>query len=88
MAKLSKSAIVVVALAGLVGIGRVAITPRLTSIPTFEGTYEPLAHMLVGFLILVSFYDKKQVLGPSKLYGWIGWSLSLWELLCFVVQKF
>lgn len=71
----------------LTAIGRMLIVPRLTGIPTATGTYEAFAHMLVGFLILVPFYDKKQVLGPSKTYGWLGWSLALWELLWFLAQK-
>lgn len=68
-------------------IGRMLITPRLTHIPTAEGSYEALAHLLVGFLVLVPFYDPEEKLGPSKLYGYIGWGLALWELAWFVIQK-
>jgi hypothetical protein len=76
-----------ISLAVVAGLGRVFITPRLTNIPTVEGTYETLAHLLVGFLIIVPFYDRQQNLGPSRLYGWIGWSLATWELGWFLVQK-
>ncbi len=69
-------------------MGRIFITPRLTSIPTFEGTYEALAHLFVGFLILVPFYDKLEQLGPSKLYGYIGWALAIYEGVFFAVQKY
>ena len=68
-------------------VGRVLITPRLTNIPSVEGTYEALVHLFVGFLIIVPFYDRAQRLGPAKLYGWIGWGLGFWELGWFVVQK-
>jgi hypothetical protein len=78
----------VIVLAVAVAIGRFFIAPRLVNIPSFEGTYEALAHLFVGFLILVPFYDRKQQLGPSKLYGWIGWGLGLWELGWFIMQKF
>jgi hypothetical protein len=75
-------------LAFLVAIGRVFIAPRLVHIPSFEGTYEAFAHLFVGFLIIVPFYDRKQTLGPSHLYGYIGWALGLWELAWFVGQRF
>lgn len=73
--------------AALFALGRIFITPRLTNIPTVTGTYEALAHLFVGFLILVPFYDSKEQLGPSKLYGWIGWGLAIWEGVWFAVQK-
>jgi hypothetical protein len=79
--------IYVLVLAAATLLGRVFIVPRLTHIPTVEGTYEALAHMLVGFLVLAPFYDRRQQLGPSKLYGWIGWGLAFWELGFFLVQK-
>ena len=75
-------------LAACVLTGRALIVPRLTHIPTIELSYETFAHLFVGFLIIVPWYDRKQVLGPSKLYGWIGWSLSIWELVWFLAQKF
>jgi hypothetical protein len=78
---------IIFALAAAVALGRVFITPRLTAIPSAEGSYEAVAHLFVGFLILVPFYDPKQLLGPSKLYGYIGWLLGLWELGWFVMQK-
>jgi hypothetical protein len=78
---------VVLFLALLFAVGRVFITPRLVNIPTFEGTYEALVHLFDGFLIIVIFYDPKEKLGPSKLYGWIGWALAFWELGWFIVQK-
>jgi hypothetical protein len=71
----------------LFALGRIFITPRLTNIPTVTGTYESLAHLFVGFLILVPFYDRKEELGPSKLYGWIGWGLASGEAVWFAVQK-
>lgn len=78
---------VIIAASIATAVGRIFIAPRLTNIPTLTGTYEAFAHMFVGFLILVSFYDRKQLLGPSKLYGWLGWSLGLWEAAWFAVQK-
>lgn len=82
-----KFKISVFVLAILVGCGRIGIAPRLIDIPSLEGSYEALAHLLVGFLILAPFYDPKQQLGPSKLYGWIGWALTAWEAGWFLVQK-
>jgi hypothetical protein len=70
-----------------IALGRIFITPRLANIPTVEGGYEALAHLVVGFLIIVPFYDRKQWLGPSRLYGAIGWALALWELGWFIAQK-
>jgi hypothetical protein len=71
----------------LFAVERFFVTPRLTNIPSVEGTYEALAHMLVGFLILVSFYDREQQLGPARVYGLLGWLLGGLELILFVVQK-
>jgi hypothetical protein len=68
--------------------GRFLIVPRLTHIPTLEGSYEAFAHMVVGFLILVPFYDPRERVGPSKLYGWCGWLLGIFELVMFVAQRF
>lgn len=78
---------IVIALAVLAALGRLFITPRLTAIPTIEGTYEALAHLFVGFLILVPFYDHKDTLGPARMYGWIGWALAIWEAVWFFFQK-
>jgi hypothetical protein len=82
----------ILALAILAFVGRIAITPRLTHIPTVTGTYEALAHMLVGFLILVPFYLRHTAsetrAADARLYGWLGWSLALWELGWFVAQRF
>lgn len=66
---------------------RVCITPRLINIPTFEGTYEAFAHLFVGFLILIPFYDCKDALGPASAFGWLGWILALWEAFWFILQK-
>lgn len=77
----------VFALAIATAIGRMLISPRITNIPTATGTYEALAHLFVGFLILVPLYDREQKLGPSRLYGWIGWALAFWEAGWFLVQK-
>ncbi len=71
----------------LIFVGRMFITPRLASIPSVEGGYEAFAHLFVGFLILVPFYDRKQIIGPTKTYGWIGWLLALWEGGWFIAQK-
>lgn len=69
-------------------VGRVYITPRLVHIPTWEGTYEALTHLFVGFLILVPFYDRRQWAGPAKQLGTLGWALATWELVCFLAQRF
>lgn len=79
---------ILLALAFVIAIGRIFIEPRLTSIPSIEGEYEAFSHLLVGFLILVPWYDRQQQLGPSKLYGYVGWSLAIWELGWFLVQKY
>jgi hypothetical protein len=68
-------------------LGRIWITPRLTSIPTVEGTYEAIAHMLVGFLLLVRFYDPKEEVGPSRACWRLGWLLTAWEAGWFLFQK-
>lgn len=51
-------------------------------------SYEAFAHLFVGFLILVRYYDPQQTLGPTHLYAWLGWGLSLWELGWFLAQKY
>lgn len=81
-----KSKLAIFIFAFLILLGRIWITPRL-NVPTIEGCYESFAHLFVGFLILVPWYDRKELLGPSKLYGWIGWLLAFWELGWIVVQK-
>jgi hypothetical protein len=73
--------------AAAIAVGRIFIAPRLVNIPSAEGSYEAFAHILVGFLIIVPFYDRKAALGPSKLFGWIGWGLAIWEGVWFAVQK-
>jgi hypothetical protein len=73
--------------AAIAALARIFITPRLANIPTIEGTYEALAHLFVGFLILVRFYDPDEFCAPSKLYFWIGLALALWEAGWFLVQK-
>jgi hypothetical protein len=70
----------------LIATLRLFIVPRLTNIPTWELSYEALAHMIVGFLIGVAWYDKKQTVGPSKLYSKLGWGLATFELLMFLGQ--
>jgi hypothetical protein len=69
-------------------VGRAFIKPRLTNIPSPEMSYEAFAHLFVGFLILVRYYDPQQTLGPTHLYSWLGWGLSLWELGWFLAQKY
>jgi hypothetical protein len=73
--------------AAAIALGRIFITPRLTGIPSVEGSYEAIAHIVVGFLIFVPFYDWKQQLGPTRLYGCIGWVLAFWELGWFLAQS-
>jgi hypothetical protein len=75
-------------IAAAIAIGRIFITPRLTGIPTIEGGYESFSHLIVGFMIIVPWYDRDQKLGPSKIYGRIGWALGIWELGWFLFQKF
>ena len=79
-----KKLVLVTALA--VFVLRFFITPRLTHIPSFEMSYEAFAHLFVGGLIGVSWYDKKNA--TAALYGAIGWSLVIFELLMFLWQKF
>lgn len=74
-------------LAFLIVLGRIFITPRLTNIPTFEGTYETLAHMISGGFIFIGVYDWHSELGPSRFYFWLGIMLGVYELMFFVVQK-
>ena len=78
---------IVIAFGLLVAALRVIITPRLNQIPSATGTYEALSHLFVGFLIIVPFYDRKNALGPAKMYGWIGWILAFWEAGWFAWQK-
>lgn len=84
---MTKRGVVIGILSLLCLLGRVFITPRL-ALPTIEGTYEALAHLLVGFLIIVRFYDPTEIIGPTRIYGWIGWGLTAWEAGWFLVQKF
>jgi hypothetical protein len=70
-------------LVALTFLGRAFIVPRLTHIPSPEMSYEAFAHLLCGGLIGVHLYDRSQ-----KIYGWLGWSLALWELGWFLAQKY
>jgi hypothetical protein len=79
-----KNLVILAAIA--LAVDRMLITPRL-AVPTWEGSFEALSHLFVGFLLLIPFYDREETLGPSKLYGWIGLALSLWELGWFIAQK-
>ncbi len=74
-----------IVLAILTALARVFVAPRLTNIPTFEGSYEALAHMLVGFLIIVPFYDRRAF--DARTFGWLGWGLALWEAAWFLGEK-
>lgn len=65
-------------------IGRMFITPRLTGIPSAEGTYETIAHLVVGFLIFVPFYESSE---RARMFGWMGWFIAIWEGGWFAVQK-
>jgi hypothetical protein len=71
----------------VLALGRIFIAPRLVNIPSVEGSYEAVAHLVDGFLILVPVYDWHQELGPSRLYGILGGAFALWELGWFVAQK-
>ena len=61
---------IIFALAVAVAVGRIFIVPRLTHIPSPEMSYEAFAHLFVGGLVGVSWYDwhNKQ----ATLYGRIG----------------
>lgn len=76
------------ACAAAIALGRIFIAPRLIGIPSIEGGYEAIAHLAVGFMILVPWYDRHDRLGPARLFGRIGWALALWELGWFLAQKF
>jgi len=76
---------IVFSLTALIAIGRIFITPRLTHIPSPEMSYEAFAHLFVGGLIGISWYDWDDKL--ATLYGRIGWGLAVWELVWFIVQK-
>lgn len=69
-------------------LGRVFITPRLTGIPSVEGSYEALAHLVDGALLAAPLYDWRQKLGPSHVYGVLGCVLALWELGWFLAQRY
>jgi hypothetical protein len=79
---------IVLAAVAVIVLGRGFITPRLGSVPSFEGFYESFAHLVVGFLVLVRFYDPTERLGPSRDMAVLGWLLALYELVWFLVQKF
>lgn len=64
----------------LVVVGRLLIVPRL-DLPTAEGCYESFAHLYVGGLFGYAIGVKRW---PWALMA-IG--LSLFELVCFLVQK-
>lgn len=81
-------AFVLYAIAAMVFIGRLLIVPRLATVPSLEGTYEALSHIIVGALLFAPIYDWKQRLGPSRIYGVIGCVISLWELIMFLLQRF
>jgi hypothetical protein len=76
---------IIFALAAAVAVGRIFITPRLTNIPSTEMSYEAFAHLFVGGLIGISWYNWHDE--EATLYGRIGWGLAFWELGCFIVQK-
>jgi hypothetical protein len=76
---------ILIALTVAFAIGRIFITPRLTNIPSVEQSFETFAHLFVGGLIGISWYDRKSEI--AQLYGWLGWVLSLWELGWWIAQK-
>jgi hypothetical protein len=75
----------VIALTLLTILGRILITPRLTSVPSAEGSYEAFAHMFVGGLLMVGIYDRHNE--HARTYWWLGWALGIYELIYFLVQK-
>lgn len=83
--KLMSRFLILAFLAIAIAVGRIFITPRLTHIPSLEMSYEAFAHLFVGGLIGVSWYDWNDK--RATLYGRIGWALALWELAWFMVQK-
>lgn len=85
---LAMNKIAVFVIVAAVAVGRVVIAPRLTGIPSAEGSYEAVAHLVDGFLICLPFYDWRQKLGPSRLYGCLGGALALWELGWFLTQRY
>jgi hypothetical protein len=72
-------------------IGRCFIEPRL-DLPTWEGTYETIAHLFVGGLIGVWFIRRGTRAEAFDSYGfdcgWLAVFLSAYELVFFLVQKF
>lgn len=77
-------------LIAVVIIGRLLIEPRL-SVPTWEGSYEALAHLYVGGLI--GWWWKRRDLACEKIDGkgfkclMLAVALSLFELVMFLYQK-
>lgn len=65
----------------LLGLTRLAITPRL-NLPTATGTYEAVAHLFVGGMFGWWLSTR------SKLALQIIVALSALELLCFGIQRF
>jgi hypothetical protein len=76
---------IVYALAALVIIGRFTIEPRLTNIPSWNLTYEAIAHMFVGGVLWESI--RTQGWRLYRGYWLVFWSLAVFELAMFMVQK-
>ena len=68
-------------------VGRVFIIPRVTGIPSIEGSYEAMAHMFVGFALLLPAYQWCYSLEINWYWLAIGVLLSLWELGWFLAQR-
>lgn len=79
---------ILIALSALTVAFHFFVSTRLNSVPSIGGTYEALAHLLAGFLIGVPFYDRREILGPSRLYGMLGWAISVFELVYFLIAKY
>lgn len=73
----------VVILCLVVAAGRIFISSHLDS-PALVGSYGALSHMVIGFLLLVPFYDRKEEVGQSILYGIFGLLLSFWEITWYL----
>jgi len=68
-------------------IGRV-IVPLRPNVPGWQGSFEALAHLIVGFMIGVSFYDRRNQLQDAQFCGWLGWFAAFWELGLFLGEKY
>ncbi len=73
-------------------VGRCLITPRLDGVPDPNLTFEAVAHMLVGGMfaswwVYRSFPDMYGFRDRVNAYWYLAWTVSLFELFMFLVQK-